>query len=196
MVCKIIGLHVSICSLESANVLLKKPSILTNKFTCAYDKSGTSISWSRPWIGDGTYLPQWFKPYDGTFLGTIVVKCLVMSQIRFPFKHRPSFHLWYPSWSEILMCCWQDVAAMTDEEWRSLYNVWLDWLGILKESTFKPGLIRFLPFWLYFLAWGVQFLCVLWIMTSFLIRGLGSIITLMHGLLVMSRKFWSFIELL
>ncbi|KAG0581923.1 hypothetical protein M758_3G020500 [Ceratodon purpureus] len=35
-----------------------------------------------------------------------------------------------------------NVTTMTEEEWRSLHNVWLDWLGVLNESTFKPGLVR------------------------------------------------------
>ena len=40
----------------------------------------------------------------------------------------------------------QNVTEMMEEEWRSLYDVWLDWLRVLNESAFKPGLVRFLPF--------------------------------------------------
>lgn len=35
-----------------------------------------------------------------------------------------------------------DPAAMTEDEWFSLHVVWLDWLRVLEESTFKPGLVR------------------------------------------------------
>jgi hypothetical protein len=41
---------------------------------------------------------------------------------------------------------------MAEEEWRAMHSVWVDWLGVLNESTFKPGLVRFLPFNIRFLA--------------------------------------------
>ena len=48
---------------------------------------------------------------------------------------------------------------MTEEEWRSLHNVWLDWLRVLNESTFKPGLFRFLLYNLHLLAYST-YTCV------------------------------------